>query len=230
MKLFTVLSLVAVTATLAFHVPTSRLTHANVRQRFSPLHMASQDDATSRRVAFSRALSVAASLTPFVAGFVKSADAAVPFLQSPGTQPTDLGVRSDGSLKICPTNPNCLSSSVSPSDSTHYYPPLEFSKSKEAAMADIKKVLESYPAGQNGIDGGGLKVVSTKGDYIYAQAESSLFGFIDDLEFAVKDGGKVLVRSASRQGDSDLGVNAKRLNYIATKLDELGGWKTTRVG
>ncbi|CEM02585.1 unnamed protein product [Vitrella brassicaformis CCMP3155] len=192
--------------------------------------MASQDDATSRRVAFSRALSVAASLTPFVAGFVKSADAAVPFLQSPGTQPTDLGVRSDGSLKICPTNPNCLSSSVSPSDSTHYYPPLEFSKSKEAAMADIKKVLESYPAGQNGIDGGGLKVVSTKGDYIYAQAESSLFGFIDDLEFAVKDGGKVLVRSASRQGDSDLGVNAKRLNYIATKLDELGGWKTTRVG
>ena len=45
--------------------------------------------------------------------------------------------------------------------------------------------------------------------------------FVDDLELQLSDGG-LAVKSASRVGDSDLGVNAKRLNYIAAKLREKG--------
>ena len=52
--------------------------------------------------------------------------------------------------------------------------------------------------------------------------------FIDDLEIQVQNGG-VAVKSASRIGDSDLGVNAKRLNYIASKLREKG-WTAPGVG
>ena len=51
--------------------------------------------------------------------------------------------------------------------------------------------------------------------------------FVDDLEFNVESSG-VCVRSASRVGDSDFGVNAKRLNWIADKL-RAEGWAAPKV-
>lgn len=54
-------------------------------------------------------------------------------------------------------------------------------------------------------------------------------GFIDDVEFAVsKDGGEVQVRSSSRIGYLDLGVNAKRLNWISAQLREKG-WSAPKI-
>ena len=71
-------------------------------------------------------------------------------------------------------------------------------------------------AGQNGIDGGGFQVIaqraSTEGAYLYVQFESLRKGYIDDMEFAVQDG-RVNVRTSSRLGYLDLGVNAKRYNW-----------------
>jgi uncharacterized protein (DUF1499 family) len=145
----------------------------------------------------------------------------------PGEQPTDLGVRPDGSLKGCPASPNCWSTS---GDAKHAVPPFDYSKSDSAAKADLLAVLKAYP--QAGVpkgdgikDGGGNKLVTDDDGYLYMQFTSKKFGFVDDVEFYVK-GGKVLMRSASRQGDSDLGVNAARLNYIAGELKAKGGWKT----
>lgn len=71
----------------------------------------------------------------------------------------------------------------------------------------------------------GNKIVTSDPKYIYAQFTSARFGFVDDVEFSL-GGGKVAMRSASRQGDSDFGVNAARLKYIATTLSAKGGWKT----
>ena len=52
--------------------------------------------------------------------------------------------------------------------------------------------------------------------------ESLKNGYIDDLELAVVEGGaKVLVRSSSRVGFLDFGVNAKRLNFLSSKLRAL---------
>ena len=65
----------------------------------------------------------------------------------------------------------------------------------------------------------GVDVVETGDDYIHATATSRLFGFVDDLEVhADADGGVIEVRSVSRLGDSDLGVNARRLAALRRSL------------
>ena len=46
-------------------------------------------------------------------------------------------------------------------------------------------------------------------------------GFIDDVEFFVnKDKGVIDVRSASRLGESDLGVNRERIESIRQALEQ----------
>lgn len=50
--------------------------------------------------------------------------------------------------------------------------------------------------------------------------------FIDDFEVEVND--NVQIRSSSRIGDSDFGVNAKRINYVADKL-KAKGWTAPGV-
>lgn len=51
--------------------------------------------------------------------------------------------------------------------------------------------------------------------------------FVDDLEFNVEEAG-VCVRSSSRVGDSDFGVNAKRVNFIAADLSKRG-WEAPAI-
>jgi uncharacterized protein (DUF1499 family) len=47
-------------------------------------------------------------------------------------------------------------------------------------------------------------------------------GFVDDVEFFLDEGANVIhVRSASRLGQSDLGVNRKRVETIRAKFNEL---------
>jgi hypothetical protein len=48
-----------------------------------------------------------------------------------GITPTDLGLRPDGTLRLCPVEAyNCISSSNDPSDFAHYAPPLKWSRAK----------------------------------------------------------------------------------------------------
>ena len=85
--------------------------------------------------------------------------------------------------------------------------------------------MKAYEPGQSNIDGGGFDIVTfdPKAGYIYVQFESLKNGYIDDFELAsVGDDNAVQVRSSSRLGYLDFGVNAKRINYIAKKLREKG--------
>jgi uncharacterized protein (DUF1499 family) len=67
----------------------------------------------------------------------------------------------------------------------------------------------------------GVEVVDTREGYLHATASSRLFGFIDDLEIHTLPASHELeVRSASRLGDSDLGVNARRLERLHLALLE----------
>jgi uncharacterized protein (DUF1499 family) len=67
----------------------------------------------------------------------------------------------------------------------------------------------------------GVEVVDTRAGYLHATASSRLFGFIDDLEIHTLPASHELeVRSASRLGDSDLGVNARRLERLHRLLME----------
>ncbi|CAM9852119.1 unnamed protein product [Heterosigma akashiwo] len=125
---------------------------------------------------------------------------------TPGPQPKDLGLRSDGSLKGCPASPNCFSSSVDPDDdefygTNHLAGPWRYPAALGPAQAltELQEVVASYPPGQAGIDGGGFKVQKATGDYLYVQFESLRRGFVDDVEFLVAPGPerRVLVRSTS---------------------------------
>jgi uncharacterized protein (DUF1499 family) len=80
-------------------------------------------------------------------------------------------------------------------------------------MADLKKVIESLEKTQ---------IITETENYLYAEFTTKLMGFVDDVEFLMDDTAKVIhVRSASRLGKSDLGVNRQRIETIRTKLNEL---------
>ncbi len=65
----------------------------------------------------------------------------------------------------------------------------------------------------------GVRIVERDGPYLHATATSRLFGFVDDLELqALPDAGLLQARSSSRLGDSDLGVNARRLAALRQEL------------
>ncbi len=62
-------------------------------------------------------------------------------------------------------------------------------------------------------------IVDSTDNYLYAEFASKLMGFVDDVEFYLDPAESVIqVRSASRLGESDLGVNRKRLEEIRAAL------------
>jgi uncharacterized protein (DUF1499 family) len=64
-----------------------------------------------------------------------------------------------------------------------------------------------------------VEVVETGNGYLHATATSRIFGFVDDLELhADGEAGVIEARSVSRLGDSDLGVNARRLKTLERAL------------
>eukprot|EP00466_Bigelowiella_natans_P007853 jgi/Bigna1/71451/fgenesh1_pg.15_\ len=161
-----------------------------------------------------------------------------PYPKTPGPQPKDLGLRSDGSLKGCDfVKPNCFSTSANPDDiegelyKSYLVQPFKYSKGRNEAFQDILNVLKSYEVGHDNIDGGGFKIVKQdeKNGYVYVQYESLKKGYIDDFEVSVNPDGTVGLRTASRLGFLDLRVNAKRFNYIASKLGDLPGWSAPPV-
>jgi uncharacterized protein (DUF1499 family) len=66
------------------------------------------------------------------------------------------------------------------------------------------------------------QIITEDKNYLYAEFTSAIMGFVDDVEFYLDEDAKLIqVRSASRLGKSDLGVNRKRIETIRTKLKEL---------
>jgi uncharacterized protein (DUF1499 family) len=126
-----------------------------------------------------------------------------------GKRPNNLGVR-DGRLATCPTSPNCVSSQST--DTVHQIAPLYFTSTPEEAINKLKSVIQSLPR---------TKIITESPDYLYAEFQSALLGFVDDVEFYLDRNANVIqVRSASRLGQSDLGVNRKRIETIRAKFGE----------
>jgi uncharacterized protein (DUF1499 family) len=122
-----------------------------------------------------------------------------------GKQPANLGLH-DGRLAPCRPTPNCVSSQADPVDVVHYIAPIPFKGAPVEAMAAVRQAVESMPR---------AIVVRHEPDYLYARFRSRLLGFVDDVEFAYDArAGVIQVRSASRIGRGDLGVNRARLEAI----------------
>lgn len=114
-----------------------------------------------------------------------------------------MGVR-DGSLAPCKRTPNCVSSQADPGDREHYIAPLAFAGS----ISDLRRTLEVMPR---------VKVIREGSDYLYAEFRTPLMRYVDDVEF-LKMGSLLHVRSASRLGRRDFGVNRRRVEEIRRRL------------
>ncbi|MBN4003461.1 DUF1499 domain-containing protein [Nostoc sp. LPT] len=124
-----------------------------------------------------------------------------------GKRPNNLGI-SDGKLASCPNSPNCVSSQST--DASHQIAPLTFTSTPEEAIANLKQIIESLPR---------TKIITENKDYLYAEFKSALLRFVDDVEFYLDRNANVIhVRSASRLGQSDLGVNRQRIETIRAKF------------
>jgi uncharacterized protein (DUF1499 family) len=130
-----------------------------------------------------------------------------------GTRPDNLGI-SGGRLAPCKTTPNCVSSQVDrAADPGHYIDPLRYTGAAEAAWQALRQAVR---------DSERTKIVREDGGYLYAEFTSRLMGFVDDVEFQLDPTGVIHVRSASRLGSSDFGVNRQRVEAIRVKLAAAG--------
>ena len=121
-----------------------------------------------------------------------------------------LGIE-NGQLAQCPTTPNCVNSQAK--DKKHFIDPILITGTPLEAKKHILKILNELKQSK-------IKVVED--NYIRAEFASKVFRFIDDVEFYFPDTKSkemiIHVRSASRVGYSDFGVNRKRIEQIRSKL------------
>jgi uncharacterized protein (DUF1499 family) len=117
----------------------------------------------------------------------------------------------DGQFSPCPSSPNCVSSQSS--DKRHATNPFRYQVAVGEARDWLVAVLKAIPRG---------KVITVKEDYVHAEFRSRLFGFVDDVEFSFdKDHKTIHVRSASRTGYYDFGVNRKRVERIHAQFTDM---------
>lgn len=118
----------------------------------------------------------------------------------------------NGHLAPCPSSPNCVVSQDG--DEEHAVEPIAYQGDRQAAKETLLKVLSVVPR---------TEVIEDTGSYIHAESTSRLFKFVDDAEFYFPEDEKVIqVRSASRVGESDLGVNRRRIEQIRLAMEDLG--------
>jgi len=117
--------------------------------------------------------------------------------------PPELGLVG-GYLRTCPDKPNCVSSEAASDDSLHAIAPF--------SNADWQMLRQA-------IEATGGKIELDDGEYMHATFTSPLFRFVDDVELRLDASkGLIHVRSGSRVGHSDLGVNRKRVETIRDRM------------
>jgi uncharacterized protein (DUF1499 family) len=113
-----------------------------------------------------------------------------------------------GELAACPDRPNCVSSLSD--DKEHFIAPLTYEGSMAEADARLLSVLEQMK---------GVKIVSRTDTSIHAEFTSTVFGFVDDVDFRFDAADRRIdLRSASRVGYTDFGVNRKRIEEIRRRF------------
>jgi uncharacterized protein (DUF1499 family) len=127
-----------------------------------------------------------------------------------GRRPDNLGAREDR-LAPCKRSPNCVSSQADRSDGEHYIESIRFKGTTVQAMAAAKRAIDLMERST---------IVREEGGYLYAEFRSKLLGYVDDLELVFDANAGVLhVRSASRLGRRDFGVNRARVEKLRRLIE-----------
>lgn len=128
-----------------------------------------------------------------------------------GSRPQDLGEVA-GSLRACPSSPNCVSSDAT--DEAHRVAPIALVGSPDAAFAAARSAVSSWNR---------CKIVKDEPGYLHVECTSALMRFVDDFELALRpERREIAVRSASRVGYSDMGVNRRRVEKLREELVAAG--------
>jgi len=99
-------------------------------------------------------------------------------------------------------------------DKAHQVAPFSLAVSPEQAWRAVRLTVSELPR---------TEIVSDTGQYLHAECRSALFRFVDDLELHLRPAeGQIAVRSASRRGYSDFGVNRGRVETLRRTLVSAG--------
>ncbi len=117
----------------------------------------------------------------------------------------------NGQLTQCPDKPNCVCSEF-PDDASHAIAPIQIPEGVEGnALSLIKEVLGEM----------GGEIQNETDSYLAATFTSGFFRFVDDVEIRLDaESSLIHLRSASRAGYSDLGVNRIRVEEIRSLFEE----------
>ena len=113
-----------------------------------------------------------------------------------------------GAFAPCPDKPNCVSS-LAP-DADHRVEPLALAGDPAAAWSALRAAVAAMPR---------TVIVEERLGYLHAECTSRIFRFVDDLELRQSEAGdRADVRSASRVGRGDMGVNRDRVEALRAAL------------
>ena len=112
-------------------------------------------------------------------------------------------------LSPCPDSPNCVSSQST--DSARFIEPLRYTGNLADARQRLIALLENSKR---------ARLIRVETDYIHAEFRSLIFNFVDDVEFYFSSEDRIVhVRSASRTGYYDFGVNRKRVERLRATFE-----------
>jgi len=113
-------------------------------------------------------------------------------------------------LPPCRDSPNCVSSQTE--DAKQYIEPFKISGSPEEAWQALKKAIDNHSR---------MVITHETADTLHAEATSLVFQFVDDINVVLDaDTNLIHIRSASRTGHSDFGVNRKRIEALRLQLQK----------
>jgi len=111
----------------------------------------------------------------------------------------------------CPDSPNCVSSLAD--NKKHFVEPIPYHGEKAVAQYELLEILHSFKRAH---------LVTIEENYIHVEFVSSIFRFVDDVEFYFDTAKKLIqVRSASRTGYFDFGVNRRRVEEIRKQFGQI---------
>jgi len=116
---------------------------------------------------------------------------------------------SNGTLAPCPNSPNCVLSEQAAASA--YIKPLSFNIPSDQAWTTLKVAIQSM----------GGTIERSEDNYLWATFRSRIMRFVDDVECRMaQEQGVIHLRSASRLGHSDFGVNRKRMERLRQLFDQ----------
>jgi uncharacterized protein (DUF1499 family) len=116
----------------------------------------------------------------------------------------------NGRLRPCPNRPNCVCSEDK--DHPSYIKPVAFSGSAKEKWDKAKQMIREM----------GGKIVREEDEYLWATFSTKVFRFVDDLELRMDEENRLIhIRSSSRVGYSDMGVNRRRIEDFRLRFNSM---------